>query len=211
VFSWDFCANITANALALPEGSDAPPKVAIDRADCLELALLEPVVRMPLQRSAAANRTCKYRLAVDGQQGSEKARRPLDGTSVMLPMQPEYHLDVMETSLKIWTDPSDDAIVLAVASGMKNADPNQIHTTELNYLGSVSLNDARWKRFVELDACIPTTGPYAQMLKSKNTIGRISERSSWDRQIISSKILTRMAAPFEPATPGILGNAFRCT
>jgi hypothetical protein len=31
-----------------------------------------------------------------------------------------------------WADPGDDGVVLAVAKGIRSADPNHIHTTELN-------------------------------------------------------------------------------
>ena len=50
-----------------------------------------------------------------------------------------------------WTDPGDDAVVLAVARGIKSADPNHIHTTELNYFSSGSFDDARWEPLVELE------------------------------------------------------------
>jgi hypothetical protein len=63
-----------------------------------------------------------------------------------------------------WTDPIDDAIVLAVASGIKNADPNHIHTTELNYLSSGSLDDARWEPIIELDGAYTYYPTYAQVL-----------------------------------------------
>jgi len=50
-----------------------------------------------------------------------------------------------------WADPGDDAVVLAVARGIKSADPNHIHTTELNYFSSGSFDDARWEPLVELE------------------------------------------------------------
>jgi len=50
-----------------------------------------------------------------------------------------------------WADAIDDAAVLAVARGIKDTDPNHIHTTELNYLSSGSLDDGRWDHIVDLD------------------------------------------------------------
>jgi len=50
-----------------------------------------------------------------------------------------------------WADAIDDAAVLAVARGIKDADPHHIHTTELNYLSSGSLDDGRWDHIVDLD------------------------------------------------------------
>ncbi len=43
-----------------------------------------------------------------------------------------------------WSDPADDAVVLAVARGIQSVDPANIQTIELNYLTSASLDDPRW-------------------------------------------------------------------
>jgi hypothetical protein len=67
-----------------------------------------------------------------------------------------------------WADPSDDAVVLAVAKGIKGADPNHIHTTELNYLSSGSLDDARWELAVDLDGAYTYYPTYGQVLKEYN-------------------------------------------
>jgi Protein of unknown function (DUF4038)/Putative collagen-binding domain of a collagenase len=67
-----------------------------------------------------------------------------------------------------WADPGDDAVVLAVAKGIRNADPNHIHTTELNYLTSGSLDDARWGPFIELVGAYTYYPTYAQVLKEYN-------------------------------------------
>jgi hypothetical protein len=67
-----------------------------------------------------------------------------------------------------WTDPGDDAVVLAVAKGIRSADPNHIHTTVLNYLSSASLDDARWESVVELGGVYTYYLTYAQVLKEYN-------------------------------------------
>jgi hypothetical protein len=67
-----------------------------------------------------------------------------------------------------WEDPADDGVVLAVAKGIKSADPNQIHTTELNYLSSGSLDDGRWEPIVDLDGVYTYYPTYAQVLKEYN-------------------------------------------
>src|SRR5208282_728434 len=67
-----------------------------------------------------------------------------------------------------WANPADDAIVLSVAKGIRSVDPNHIHTTELNYLTSGSLDDARWEPFVELDGVYTYYPTYAQVLKEYN-------------------------------------------
>jgi hypothetical protein len=64
-----------------------------------------------------------------------------------------------------WKDPSDDALVLAVARGIKAEDPGHVHTVELNYLVSSSLDDARWKGLIGLDAAYTYSPTYAEVLK----------------------------------------------
>ena len=67
-----------------------------------------------------------------------------------------------------WADPNDDAVVLALAKGIKSVDPNHIHTTELNYPTSGSLDDARWEPIVDLDGAYTYFPTYAQVLKEYN-------------------------------------------
>jgi hypothetical protein len=67
-----------------------------------------------------------------------------------------------------WMEPADDAVVLAVAKGIKSADRNHIHTTELNYLSSGSLDDARWESIVDLDGAYTYYPTYAQVLREYN-------------------------------------------
>src|SRR5205823_9641339 len=55
-----------------------------------------------------------------------------------------------------------------VAKGIRSADPNHIHTTELNYLTSGSLDDARWESLIELDGAYTYFPTYAQVLKEYN-------------------------------------------
>jgi hypothetical protein len=81
---------------------------------------------------------------------------------------PEYHLDVYGNDFQTWANPDDDAVVLAVAKGVKSVDPNHIHTTELNYLTSGSLDDARWDPIVDLNGAYTYYPTYAQVLKEYN-------------------------------------------
>jgi hypothetical protein len=67
-----------------------------------------------------------------------------------------------------WADPNDDAVVLAVAAGIKSADPHHIHTTELNYFSSGSLDDTRWDPIVDLDGVYTYYPTYAQIFKEYN-------------------------------------------
>jgi hypothetical protein len=67
-----------------------------------------------------------------------------------------------------WADPDDDAVVLAVAKGIRSADRYHIHTTELNYYTSGSLDDVRWEPFIELDGAYTYYPTYAQLLTEYN-------------------------------------------
>jgi hypothetical protein len=65
-----------------------------------------------------------------------------------------------------WSQPGDDAVVLAVAKGIRSADPAALQTIELNFLTSTSLDDPRWRGIIGLDAAY-TYGPtYAEVLKA---------------------------------------------
>ena len=64
-----------------------------------------------------------------------------------------------------WKDPKDDALVMAVARGIRSADPAHIHTVELNYFVSSSLDDRRWHGMIELDAAYTYAPTYAEVLK----------------------------------------------
>jgi hypothetical protein len=64
-----------------------------------------------------------------------------------------------------WRDPSDDAVVLAVARGIRSADKAHIQTVELDYLVSGSLDDPRWRPLIALDAAYTYAPTYAQVLR----------------------------------------------
>jgi hypothetical protein len=63
-----------------------------------------------------------------------------------------------------WQDPSDDAVVRAVARGIRQTDHRHIHTLELDYPVSGSLDDARWSHLVDLNASYTYYPTYAQVL-----------------------------------------------
>lgn len=63
-----------------------------------------------------------------------------------------------------WKDPADDAAVLAVARGIRAADPNHLQTVELNYHDSGSMDDERWRGLIDLDAAYTYWPTYARVL-----------------------------------------------
>jgi len=69
-----------------------------------------------------------------------------------------------------WKDEKNDSAVLAVAQGIKEKDPRHLHTIELDYLVSGSVDDARWKPVIDLSAAYTYYPPYAQVQKDYNHV-----------------------------------------
>ena len=67
-----------------------------------------------------------------------------------------------------WHTASDDALVQSVARGIRSTDKSHIHTVELNYLTSSSLDDATWAPLIELNAAYTYFPTYAQILTEYN-------------------------------------------
>ena len=67
-----------------------------------------------------------------------------------------------------WRKAPDDTLVQAVAKGIRSADTNHIHTVELNYLTSGSLEDQSWAPLIELNAAYTYFPTYAQVLTEYN-------------------------------------------
>ncbi|MFN8575102.1 MAG: DUF4038 domain-containing protein [Gemmatimonadaceae bacterium] len=63
-----------------------------------------------------------------------------------------------------WDNPADDAVVQAVALGIKEIDDRHIHTVELDYLVSGSLDDPSWAPIIDLNASYTYYPTYAQVL-----------------------------------------------
>ncbi len=67
-----------------------------------------------------------------------------------------------------WPDSNADAVVTTVASGIRDTDTNHIHTVELNYLTSGSLDDTNWVPIISLNASYTYYATYAQVLNDYN-------------------------------------------
>jgi uncharacterized protein DUF4038/collagenase-like protein with putative collagen-binding domain len=67
-----------------------------------------------------------------------------------------------------WRDPANDAVVTAVALGIKDRDTRHLQTVELNYLVSGSLDDDRWAPIIGLSAAYTYYPTYVQVLKEYN-------------------------------------------
>ena len=70
--------------------------------------------------------------------------------------------------LQSWRNAGDDAVVQAVARGIRSVDANHIHTVELNYETSGSLEDKSWAPLIELNAAYTYFPTYAQVLTEYN-------------------------------------------
>jgi hypothetical protein len=67
-----------------------------------------------------------------------------------------------------WKDRAHDAVVQAVARGIRDQDPRHLHTVELNYLVSGSLDDPSWAPLLDVTASYTYYPTYAQVLKDYN-------------------------------------------
>jgi hypothetical protein len=62
-----------------------------------------------------------------------------------------------------WHDPQNDAVVSAVALGIRDNDDRHLHTVELDYLVSSSLDDPTWVPIIELNATYTYYPTYARL------------------------------------------------
>jgi hypothetical protein len=67
-----------------------------------------------------------------------------------------------------WSTGSDDGLVQAVANGIRSVDSNHIHTLELSFLVSSSLDDRNWEPIVSLNAAYTYFPTYAEVLYAYN-------------------------------------------
>lgn len=67
-----------------------------------------------------------------------------------------------------WSEPANDAVITAVAWGIKDDDRNHLHTVELNYQASCSLDDPNWKPIVGLNLAYTYYASYAEVLHGYN-------------------------------------------
>jgi Protein of unknown function (DUF4038)/Putative collagen-binding domain of a collagenase len=67
-----------------------------------------------------------------------------------------------------WQNPDNDAVVQAVALGIQDTDDRHIHTVELDYPVSGSLDDSSWAPIIQLNASYTYFPTYAQVLTDYN-------------------------------------------
>jgi hypothetical protein len=67
-----------------------------------------------------------------------------------------------------WRDPANDAVVRAVALGVLDNDTRHLHTSELDYLVSSSLDDATWTSILGLNATYTYYPTYARLREDYN-------------------------------------------
>ena len=104
-----------------------------------------------------------------------------------------------------WKTASDDAVVLAVAKGIRSVDHRHLQTVELNYSESGSLDDPRWRSLITLDAAYTYYPTYAEVLHEYDRSAFVpvymAEAGYEFEQNNPSYLEGR---PADPATAGIL-------
>jgi hypothetical protein len=72
-------------------------------------------------------------------------------------------------NLQTWRDiPSDAALAQAVALGIREADTRHLHTSELDFFSSGSLDDETWRPILGLNGSFTYFPTYAQVLEDYN-------------------------------------------
>ena len=67
-----------------------------------------------------------------------------------------------------WREPKSDEAALAVAKGIRDADPDHLQTVELNYEVSGSLDDPNWEPLISISCAYTYYPTYAQVTKEYN-------------------------------------------
>ncbi|HWV98477.1 MAG TPA: DUF4038 domain-containing protein [Candidatus Acidoferrum sp.] len=67
-----------------------------------------------------------------------------------------------------WREPKNDEAALAVAKGIREADPEHLQTVELNYEVSGSLDDPKWEPLIGVSSAYTYYPTYAQVRKEYN-------------------------------------------
>ena len=98
-----------------------------------------------------------------------------------------------------WSTPSDDALVQAVALGIKDTDSTHLHTVELDYPVSTSLDDSSWAPIISLNAAYPDHYPtYAEVLHAYN------QSASLPVFMVEANYEFENNSGMDPSTPAIL-------
>src|SRR5581483_9797688 len=67
-----------------------------------------------------------------------------------------------------WRNQADDAVVRAVAEGIRSVDPAHLQTVELDYPRSTSRDDPLWQPIIGLDSAYSFYATYAEVLRAYN-------------------------------------------
>ena len=97
-----------------------------------------------------------------------------------------------------WSTPSDDALVQAVALGIKDTDSTHPHTVELNYPVSTSLDDSSWAPIISLNAAYTQSPTYAEVLHGYN------QSASLPVFMVEANYEFENNTGMDPSTPAIL-------
>jgi hypothetical protein len=133
------------------ERADAIIKLAASHGMLVLLDPIETSSWLPVLRAAGVDRAFAY--------GQYLGRRYKDDPNIIW---------MHGNDFQSWRNRTDARLVQAVARGIRGEDPVHIHTVELDYLTSGSLDDPTWAPLVELDAAYTYFPTFAQVLAEYN-------------------------------------------
>jgi hypothetical protein len=116
-----------------------------------------------------------------------------------------------------WRESRKDEVVLAVARGIKDNDSRHLHTIELDYLVSGSLDDVRWAPVINVCACYTYYPTYAQVMKDYNrakSVPVFMVESDYEFEQNSTPVILRRQeywSNLSGATGQLYGNAYTWT
>jgi hypothetical protein len=92
-----------------------------------------------------------------------------------------------------WSNPNDDAVVTAVALGIKSVDTNHLQTVELSYTLSSSLDDTNWAPIIGLNGAYTYSPTYDEVLhayRQSTNVPVFMEEANYEFEALQGPVTT---------------------
>jgi hypothetical protein len=94
-----------------------------------------------------------------------------------------------------WSNPNDDAVVTAVALGIKSVDTNHLQTVELSYTLSSSLDDTNWAPIIGLNGAYTYSPTYDEVLhayRQSTNVPVFMEEANYEFESLQEPVTTAL-------------------